>query len=343
VSELELLLRTEAGRVRAPEALRARVLERAAGAREPRFALPRPRRVLLVAAPVAAAGVAAAALVNGFVGSGSPPARRGAVAAGTSTAPSVVAPSRGLPVAPAEGEFGAGRAVVPAPGGRLTDYRATLRVRVRDLDRLTDATSEAVRIAQSLHGYAASVNTTTGNGPGVSYLELRVPASRVQEALLRLSGLGTVLSQQLSQQDLEGVVAAQNARIASLRRTIRKLRAALAEPGLAADVRVRLELALDDARRALTSARKAKAGTLREGATAKISLQLTTERSAVAPPTRSRFDRSIDDALGFLGGVGAVGLAVLIGASPFLLLAGLAVAGRRAWRRREEQRLLAVQ
>ncbi len=40
------------------------------------------------------------------------------------------------------------------------------------------------------------MSTTTGNGPGVSYLELRVPASRVQEALLRLwreLGRGTTI------------------------------------------------------------------------------------------------------------------------------------------------------
>jgi hypothetical protein len=233
--------------------------------------------------------------------------------------------------------------IAPAPTGRLTNYDATLRVRVRDLDRLTNATSDAVRIVRDLGGYAASVNTTTGSGPGESYLELRVPASRVQDALLRLSGLGTVLAQQLSQQDLEAVVARQNAQIAALRRALHRYEIALAQPGLPADVRVRLQIQLDEAKRALGQRTHAKRSTLKEAATAKISLELTTVRNAAAPPTRGRFDRSIHGALGFLAGAAAIALAVLIGAAPFLVLLALALAGRRAWRRREEQRLLAPQ
>lgn len=362
MSDVELLLRSEAARLRAPERLRERVLDRAAGVREPRLVLPPLRRLVLVAAPVVVAAIAAVALVKGVAGSGSGrqtyAAGGGSASAGATTgahgsalqgegraeksAPRTADRTRALgPVTGAP--WGGYAPAVPTPTGRLTDYQATLRVRVRDLDRLTDASADAVRIARSLGGYAASVNTTTGNGPGVSYLELRVPASRVQEALLRLSGLGTVLGEQLSQRDLENVVARQNAQIAALRRSIRRIRVALTNPALPADVRVRLQIQLDEAKRALGQRRHAKKATLREAATAKISLELTTDRNAVAPLTKSRFDRSIDGAVDFLAGAGAVGLALLIGASPFIVLVALAIAGRRAWRRREERRLLTAQ
>jgi hypothetical protein len=306
---------------------------------------------------VAVAAVGAVAAVHGFLGSGS--RDHGTFVAGVQTTQHGAAAGGGgtreahsLQKSPpvfqsattdSATSLGGFAPAVPAPTGRLTDYQATIRVRVRDLDRLTDATADAVRIVRALGGYAASVNTTTGNGPGQSYLELRVPASRVQDALLRLAGLGTVVSQQLSQQDLEAVVARQNAKIAALRRAIHRYEVALAQPGLPADVRVRLQIQLDDAKLALRQRTHKKNATLKEAATAKISLELTTERNASAPPAKGRFDRAIGGALGFLAAAAAVGLALAIGAAPFLVLLALALAGRRAWRRREEQRLLAAQ
>ena len=350
MSDVELLLRAEAARVRAPERLRERVLNRAAAAPAPRIALPPLRRLMLVGAPVAVAAIAAAAIVNGVLRSG-PTGSSSSSGGATAGAPTVRGDAEAAKPAPPvfRAHEGADRAPfgpaaqLPAAGGRLTDYQATLLVRVRDLDRLTAATAEAVRVVRGLGGYAASIDTTTGRGPGRSYLELRVPASHVQDALLRLSGLGTVLSQQLSQRDLEAVVARQNAQLAALRRTVRRIQIALRNSDLPADARVRLEIQLDEAKRALRQRVSARKATLREAATAKVSMELTTERSAASPPEQGRFGRSLDGSLGFLAATGALALAILVGGAPFLLLAGLAFAVRRAWRRREERRLLAAQ
>ena len=61
-----------------------------------------------------------------------------------------------------------------------------------------------------------------------------------------------------------------------------------------------------------------------------------------AVPVDSRLDRTLDEALNVLVWEGVVAIAVLIVAAPFALLALGAWAGRRVYRRREEDRLLAT-
>ena len=61
---------------------------------------------------------------------------------------------------------------------------------------------------------------------------------------------------------------------------------------------------------------------------------------AVAPP--ARLDRTIDEALNVLAWEAVVVLAVLIVMAPFVLVAFAAWLGRRLYRRREDERLLAT-
>ena len=61
---------------------------------------------------------------------------------------------------------------------------------------------------------------------------------------------------------------------------------------------------------------------------------------AVAPT--SRIDRTIDEALGVLAWEGVIALGLLIVLAPFALVAFAAWLGRRFYRRREEERLLAT-
>ena len=60
----------------------------------------------------------------------------------------------------------------------------------------------------------------------------------------------------------------------------------------------------------------------------------------VAPP--ARLDRTIDEALNALVWEAVIALAVLIVAAPFALVALGTLLGRRLYRRREEERLLAT-
>ena len=68
---------------------------------------------------------------------------------------------------------------------------------------------------------------------------------------------------------------------------------------------------------------------------------VTPDAGAVAPPP-SRLDRTLEEALNVLVWEGVLALAILIVAAPFALVALAAWLGRRLYRRREDERLLAA-
>ena len=104
-----------------------------------------------------------------------------------------------------------------------------------------------------------------------------------------------------------------------------------------------LQIKLNNARHALARLRHARNGTLASGATADISLLLTTRGHAIVAPHHggsTRIGRLLGSAAHFLALEGIIVLYALIVLAPFLLLGAL------AWwivreRRRREDRLLA--
>jgi hypothetical protein len=312
-NEVTVVLRAHAPR--APQALRARVLEL-----EPPRA-PR-RKLILVVVPAAVAVAVAAAIVHALVSSGGGPkiAQRAAVHA---AAPANKAYVRGAPGLPA----------ISGSGTRLQHTEASLDLRVAKND-LSAATSRATRIATSLGGYAESVNYD-GH---IASLVLRVPAQNVKTALARLAGLGTILSQDISVTDLQHDFEAETAQISQLRRTVAALQAALRSPSLPDAQRVLLRIRLANAKTALAQALAARAGTITAGTTARISLTLTTESVIVPVPVhRGRLDRMVHSAVGFLGLEGTIVLYALIVLSPVALVAALLWSLREARRRRDER------
>ncbi len=349
--------------LRAPDALRARVIAAAPAPR--RSFAPRPsRRLILVAIPAALGLAVAAALVHGLTGSSGPrpvslaahsPAAVGEKAPSTFksfTVPSagvggssLHAPTqRGISTTPLDS---AQSTLAPTTGtpGRLQHTDASLQVRVADVEHLSAATSAATRIATSLGGYAQSVDyRTPQHGDGTAYIELRVPAQNVQRALARLAALGTLVSQEVSVQDLEHALEVQSAQIAQLRRTIAALQSALRDPALPDAQRVLLQIRLAESKRSLAQRLHARKGTIAAGTTARISLVIGTAKSSVVPVThhRGRFGRMLHSALGFLGLEAMVALYALIVISPFAALVAVAWFLARLRRRRDEQRLLAA-
>jgi len=332
----------------APAALRDRV--RALGEPEPRrFRFPQLtwRGAGVVLVPACLLAVVAAAAIHGLLAS-SPSqhvARPAEVSGSRSGAPTT--PQRTLDKGKDATSLGFaqsanGAAAVPAPNAaRHQDYQADLRVRVRDFDALGEKSAEAMRITQDLGGYVASVTQSSTSGrPGEASLVLRVPVGHVEDAMIRLSSLGTVLSQNVSIIDLENVVRRQRLRIQSLRIQIARITAALQQPGLAPDVKLRLQFQLDDARRNLADATGRNRATLREAALSRISLALTTQKAAAAKHGSGRFGSAVSDALDFLAGAGAVALAALIVLGPIAAIVLLLWWGVRTYRRREAQRLL---
>jgi Domain of unknown function (DUF4349) len=343
----ELVRELRAVPAAAPEQARERV--RALGEPAPRrtFVFWPGRRALLVLAPACVLGILVAAVVHGVLNS----TPKQETLALTHRSSHGAAGGRVQPQDQKE-VFGTATTapkplrspLVPPSEGRDQDYQAWMRVRVKDLDDLTERTNEAMQLVRSYGGYVASVQQTTAAGaPGEAYLVLRVPVARVEDALVRLADLGTVLDRRLSIIDLEQALQQQRQRILRLRlfiaRAVEQLQASLP-----ADVRLRLQIQLAAARADLSRATRANTGTLRQAALSRVSLTLTTQKAVV--PVKNggagRFEHAARDAGAFLAGAGAVILFLLIVLSPVIVAAALALLALRTYRRREERRLLAT-
>jgi Domain of unknown function (DUF4349) len=340
----------------APAQLRARVVRATPVPARPRFAFHAPRRALLVVVAAAVGLAVLAAIVHGLVGSSSttttPAERKAAVreavpapAWQSSTVQHGAGAAGGSAFVPStQRVLGRPGAPTLSGGARLQHVDASLRVRVANVDKLSQATTKATRVARSLGGYALSVQYRTPAGRvGQAFLELRIPTAKVQRALAELAGLGTLISQRLSVQDLQRDLDRENAQILQLREAVAAYQAALRDPSITPVQRVELQLKLAEAKRALAQRTHARKGTLAEGALSRISLVLTTAKPAhAATHHEGRLGRGLDGAISFLGLEGIIVLYALIVVSPFLLVGGLAWAAARARRRRDEARLLAT-
>jgi hypothetical protein len=300
------------------------------------------RRSLLVLAPVCVLGLVTAAVIHGVLNSG--PTREASlnkIEAGERATGQSGAEDQVFSTAQPS-PFGT---PLPTPtAGRLQDYEAWMTVRVKDLDALSDRANEAMRVARSYGGYVVSLEQTSTSGrPGQADLVLRVPVARVEDALMRLAGLGTVIDRHLSIRDLERVVEQQRSRILKLKVFIARATGQL-KGDLPADVRLRLQLQLDQARSELSRATRANRATLREASLSRIALTLTTQQAGGAGKTggAGRIERAARDAGSFLAAAGAVVLFLLIVLSPLLVLGATALWAARAYRRREERRLLSA-
>jgi hypothetical protein len=232
-------------------------------------------------------------------------------------------------------------AAVPATPGRMQDYRASLRLRVDDVDELSAKTQQALRLTRRYGGYVAATrfrNPRTDDGDAT--LDLRIPIGRVQQALVAFSQLGAIVSQDVSIRDLQGQIDRHTRDIRRLRDRMAALRASLLDPNLSTRDRSRIVAELAQARSRVAALEQERRVLTREGRFAKISLALTTNKPAAKKDEAGRIERAFDDAASVLAKEVAFGLYALIVAAPFLLLTALAIAGARVGRRRADQRLL---
>ena len=311
----------------APDHLHRRVLELRPVERRRRV---RPVLVLAVAAAIAVL----AAVVHGFSTSAPKQApvqtlqSHGAVAGVPTWTTADSAGGNGGSVL--EGSVKQRAVAIPTAPNRLQHTDASIRVRVDDLSA---ATVRATRIATSLGGYAQSVLERSPQ----SFVELRIPAQNMKKALSELAGLGTIVSQRLSIQDLTSVLERQSAQIAQLHRRIAALQAALRNPALPEAQRVLLQIQLAESKRALAQRVHGRKGTIAAGTTSRVSLVLTTQKHAAAAPAHhGRLGRMLHSAVGFLALEAMVALFALIVVSP------IAIALVLLWlvRRRAVTRLL---
>jgi hypothetical protein len=350
MTSAELITTLQAARPVATDALRDRVRAIAATApvqrpspfaRLSRISL---RRFALVAVPATAVVLLGTAGVVGLLDSGSAPQVESS-AARQSLEKNALAPNGGVTTAPqlkAGAPPAAADATTPAPTtGRAQRYSAQLTLAVKDVDGLSDATQKALQITRDLGGYVVSVSYATSDA-GVSSLRLKVPTANVQDALVRLTGLGKIVSQQVQIDDLQGQVDELTKRETALRGQIARLSARLTATDLDAETRATLEARRDAARAELARVRTTRAQVNGEARYATIQLTLQTPQSAVVPATASRWDDAVDRGVGILAVEAMVVLYALVIVGPLALLGLLAWLGRRGLRRRQNEQLLSA-
>jgi len=367
----DLIHELQASRPEAPATLRARVREMAAHEQKPPVRLPSfrlpVRRMALVALPAAAAlAIASAGAIGLSRSNGDVAVLRSEVPEGEvfKTATPEVGSYSGtdgrelLPVEsldiPQDGSaVGATRA--PAPGvaanqqltaigptdDRAQRVNATLTVEVSDSDAVSRAAQDALDLTRRLGGHVVSASVATGE-EGSAALTVRVPVTKVQEAIVQLSALGRIVSQQISIEDLQATLDQFERRARSVRAQIARIVARLDSESLDAETRAALENRLKTLRGELRGLRGGISATSAEARMATIQLGVVTPGMLGAVPVPTRLDRTLDEALNALVWEGVVALAVAIVAAPFALVAFAAWLGRRFYRRREDERLLAA-
>jgi hypothetical protein len=201
------------------------------------------------------------------------------------------------------------------------------------------ASDGVVRATQATGGYVQSSQVSTGDGRSTASFVLRVPTSRLDDALARLSRLGHVRSLQQSADDITNLYNGASTRLAEARAERRGLLRALAKATTAAQI-TSLRARIADNRRALQRDQRELDAVRNRANYATIGLELTgVARKHAAVPSGGPWTPgdAAHDAVRVLevsAGVALVALAVLV---PLTLVGAAggfaAVAVRR--RRRE--------
>jgi hypothetical protein len=340
-SSPDLIQELRAARPAAPADLRARVREIAAGPSQgearARWRLP-DRRGLLIALPAAAALALVSAGAIGLTRSnGTGTALREQAVDKALSGSAQLAPTTTRGATRAQGS-GAAPEVAPNRAQRVS---ATLTVEVKDSDGVSRAAQDALDLTRSLGGYVVSSSVATGEQASAS-LVVRVPVGRVQEAITGLSGLGRIVSQQVTIDDLQETLDQLQKREAIVRGQIARIRARIESESLDPQTEALLRAKLQTLRAELVQLRGGIASTNAEARTATVQLSVVTLDASATVVPGSRLHRTISGALNVLAWEGIVVLGVLIVAAPLALLGFAAWLGRRAYRKHEAERLLAT-
>ena len=330
----ELTAELRRTRPAASPAVREHVREIASRRQEPlrRLALPSLtlRRSLAVLVPAAVAVVVGGIVLSGGGRQGdretAVPAAAGGAARAEKTTPQTLN-AQPRPVAGTALDSGLS---VPPSRTRLQDYDATLSLKVKDADALSNATKRALAVARSLGGYASAVSVDVQKGEGDATIRLRVPVGNVQRAVERLSALGTITGESVAIRDLQAGVDALDKRIARLQKRLAVLRA---QEQTAA---VKRQIASLTAQ--VERLQRGRAGTVREARLATVDLSMTTREAP--KPAKKHESSPLDGAWTALAWMGIGALYALIVGGPVIVLGLLAWLVWRLVRRRRDEQLL---
>jgi hypothetical protein len=295
------------------------------------------RRALVIAVPVAAAAAGAVILLPGGAPRSSPlsPTVRLAAsppaAAEHSLSPvtkSVAPPfASGLSgTAAGSGTHGPALSVPGTTPNRVQRVSAELELRVPTTEAVSDGSKRAVAIARSLGGYPSSLEVNASGRSGYAQLVLRIPKQNLQQAVARLSALGTIMGESVSLEDITAEVVASTHKLARLEA---RLAAWQALPQTSATERQIAALTGE-----IAALRRGRSTTVKNASYATVAVEMTT-RQAPAPlhHGKSHF-HGLLVVFGWVG-IGAV-YTLALGAPLALLLALVWLAARTVRRRRED-------
>jgi hypothetical protein len=328
MSQRDLTAELRGARLTAPRELRERVRLIAAAdtTAARRFTW---RRALVVALPVAAAIAASIVFTR--------PSDNHAIATQTAirslARPEQHGAAKSLAPVPkatdSAGGAGAAQLAVPSAPNRVQTYGAFLALRLHSATAVSDGVKRALNIASSLGGYPTSVHATSEAKVASADLTLKIPRAHVQEAISRLSALGTITSEQVDIQDRQAGLNATDRRIARLQKQLAELRK------LAPTAATAARIAALEAQ--IARLQRAEAATRRTAHYATVQLHLTSAKAAAPHKQGHGPLHGVVVGLRWLG-IGAV-YALAIG-TPIALLALVVWLVARVVRRRREDALL---
>jgi hypothetical protein len=230
--------------------------------------------------------------------------------------------------------------LAPAPTGRAQDIDMWIDLRVSDADQVSSASQDAVRITRELGGVVTSSTVDTRGPQGRAQLMLRIPVGSLDDAVFRLTQLGTVTAQRTNTQDLQAPLDRVSQRIAEFHSKIRIELARLASGQLTPAEELEARVHLENVRRNLREAREQHKAILGQTTMADLTFRLATGAPGAVDENESGIAGAADKAADFLRGAGAVTVFLALVLSPLVLLAILGWLALRARNRRIEARLL---
>jgi hypothetical protein len=328
MSQRDLTAELRGARITAPSELRERVRLIAAADTTPtrRFTW---RRALVVALPVAAAVAASIVFTRpGEHQSGGTVTTMQVGHGEVRGALPQAGKALGAPTA-SDAAGSAAKLAVPSAPNRVQVYGAYLALRLSSATAVSDGVKSALRITSSLGGYPASVHASSEAKVASADLVLKIPRAHVQEAITRLSALGTITGEQVDIQDKQAALNATDRKIARLQKQLSELRAQTPTTTTAKRIAA-LEAQISRLQRD-------EAATRRTAHYATVQLHLTSAKAVVPHKQGHGPLHGVVVALTWLG-IGAV-YALAIG-TPLVVLALLVWLAVRVIRRRREDALL---
>jgi hypothetical protein len=308
-----------------------------------------PRRLSLRGPAVVLACTAALAVVVGLAASvdTGTDEEEGGSAAGGSAELAEPAPERGGGASNESAAPDRDRSPVTLAPGPATEQSGGARRRVVEqhaaleletaADEFADVTAGVLRVADDTGSIVQRSTVDERDGRGFAQYDLRIPASRLDEAMADLSRLGHVTSRRASTQDITAPYVSAANRLEDARAERRALLKALERADTEAEadaLRQQIRLARD---RIVIAERDVRALQRRaDRARVSVTVQSTGRRSAGAWTPGD----AVDDAGRILEVAAGVVVVTAAALAPFALLGLLAALARRAVRRRRREAAL---